>query len=116
MLRREMAELFCTPKVQFKELVTVTEVRMSRDLKYATIWVSVFGDGGAKRETVQLLNEDAQRIRYLLAERIRLRRIPELLFQLDDTLERVDRIDSLLKECGIEVLKPSDDFDASHSE
>ncbi len=98
-LKRELAELLCSPKFKRQSyFLTVTDVKLSRDLKYANVWVSVFGEPHIRKQALANLEEDAPRIRYLLADRVRLRYMPDLNFKLDETLDHSDRIESLLKQ------------------
>ncbi len=79
-------------------MVTVTEVRMSPDLEYARVWVSVFPfDRHAGIMTS--LEANTWLIRKTLGTRVRnqMRVVPELTFVLDDSFEYIEKIDKLLK-------------------
>ena len=78
-------------------LVTVTTVRVSVDLAYAKIYVSIFPFDKAEA-TLQLLTEQSRAIRGVLGNRMRnqVKSIPELQFFIDDSLEYIDNIDNLL--------------------
>ncbi len=78
-------------------LLTVTTVRVSPDLAYAKIYVSVFPFERSEA-TVELLREKNWLIRKLLGARIRnqLKVVPELEFFIDDSLEYIENIDTLL--------------------
>ena len=76
--------------------VTITNVRVSPDLKIAKIYISVFEK--EKRQLVLDKIEDRKGfIRSELAHRIRIKFIPELKFFIDDTLDYVEKIEGLLK-------------------
>ena len=79
-------------------LVTVTTVRVSVDLSYAKIYISVFPFDKAQA-TLQLIEQNAKLIRGALGNRMRnqVKSIPELQFFIDDSLEYIENIDSLLK-------------------
>jgi ribosome-binding factor A len=77
---------------------TVTAVDLSPDLRQAKIYVSVFGAEEIRRQTMDFLESETPHIRSLLAGRIRLRFMPSLQFVLDNTLDRVDRINTLIKQ------------------
>ena len=79
-------------------LVTVTTVRVSVDLSYAKIYISVFPFDKAQA-TLQLIEQNANLIRGALGNRMRnqVKSIPELQFFIDDSLEYIENIDSLLK-------------------
>jgi len=77
--------------------MTVTDVRMSPDLKIAKVSVSVFGNHEVKQQVMEMLNEEKHHIRGLVGSHLRMKFTPSLQFYLDDTMERVDRINSLLR-------------------
>jgi len=78
--------------------VTVTEVRMSSDLQYATVFVSVMGDAEAEVQSLASLRCAAPFLRSEVGKRLRLRHTPELRIHLDQTLAQSDRIEQLLSE------------------
>ncbi|MGI0488721.1 30S ribosome-binding factor RbfA [Pantanalinema rosaneae CENA516] len=77
-------------------MVSVTEVDVSGDLQHAKIFVSIYGSNEAKAETMAGLKSATGFVRSELGQRIRLRRTPEVVFLEDDSLERGDRVLSLL--------------------
>lgn len=80
-------------------MVTVSRVRVSPDLTFAKIYLSIFPfDRSAS--VVGTLQEHLPMIRYELGRRVRnqLRTVPEIAFAVDDSLEYVDRIERLIKE------------------
>lgn len=79
-------------------LISVSEVRVSPDLGIANIYLSIFPHDKV-RETMNHIEADHGKIRGELGtlERHQLRIIPELHFHLDETLDRMERIDQLLK-------------------
>ena len=110
-IRRELADL-----IQFHVkdpelgLVTVTEVRMSGDLRYARVWVSVFGDEERERNSLERLRHAAGFLRREVAHRIRLREAPELRFLADRTLKESERLERLLREApGTEAATDASD-------
>ena len=78
-------------------LVSVSEVRVSPDLAIAHIYVSIFPQNKVQ-ETMTLIEENMHRFRGELGtlERHQLRIIPEIIFHLDETIDRMERIDELL--------------------
>lgn len=78
--------------------VTLTEVRMSGDLQYATVFVSVMGDPESEEVSLATLRRAAPFLRSELGRKIKLRHTPELRFQLDETLAHSDRIEELLRD------------------
>ncbi|HIZ15507.1 MAG TPA: 30S ribosome-binding factor RbfA [Candidatus Tidjanibacter faecipullorum] len=79
-------------------MVTVTAVRMSPDLGYAKIYLSIFPFEKSKA-IMDAVTQQEWRIRKALGSRIRnqLRIVPELTFFLDDSLEYIENIDNLLR-------------------
>ena len=76
---------------------TVTEVRMTPDLKQAKIYVSVTGTDAEQKSTIKGLTAAAGFIRHELSERLQLRRAPELMFVLDRSEDYGRHIDDLLR-------------------
>ena len=90
LIREEISELL---QHQVKDprlgsFVAVTEVFTSPDLRHAKIFVSRIGGEEEKQETLNVLAAASGFFRNQLARRLRLRRIPELSFQWDDSIER----------------------------
>jgi len=79
-------------------MITVTTVRISPDLGVAKVYLSVFGVSD-KQATVEAIKERGWEVRKFLGSEVKhqLRRVPELLFFLDDSLDVIERIDDLLK-------------------
>ena len=76
---------------------TITEVRMTPDLKQAKVYVSVMGPANEQKDTIKALTAAAGFVRHELSERLQLRRAPELLFVLDRSEEYAQRINELLR-------------------
>jgi ribosome-binding factor A len=76
---------------------TVTEVRMTPDLKQAKIYVSVTGTSAEQSSTMKALTAASGFIRHELSERLQMRRAPELMFVLDRSEEYGRHIDELLR-------------------
>ncbi len=79
-------------------MVSVTRVKVSPDLSICTAYLSIFPSEKAE-ELIQNITKNEKQIRYELGTRVRyqLRIIPELRFFIDDSLDYIERIDSLLK-------------------
>ncbi|MFN8007040.1 MAG: 30S ribosome-binding factor RbfA [Terriglobia bacterium] len=78
-------------------LATITEVKLSADLKHARVFVSVLGDEEDRKKTLAGLSSAAPRIRHQIAERIRLKNTPELVFTYDTSIEYGARIEELIQ-------------------
>lgn len=79
------------------KLVTVTDVKMTPDLLVAKIYISVYGTED-KPEVILLMEDAYTQLRQALASKIgkQMRRMPELEFFLDDTIDEMYRVDALL--------------------
>lgn len=78
-------------------LISVTKVKVTNDLKYAKVYASILNAKNIK-ETLTGLKKSSGFIRSELARRVNLRNTPELIFELDDSLEYGAKIDTILKE------------------
>ena len=76
-------------------VVTITRVSVSVDIKNATVYFSSLSD---RKEVLKVLQGAKGYIRTHLAKRVRLKSIPDLVFKIDDSFERGQHIDELLKE------------------
>jgi ribosome-binding factor A len=98
LLRKEIADMLLyeikDPRVQ--GLVTIMEVKVSEDLCYADFLVSVFGSDAQKKSVLEGLNKAKGFIRRRFGQRLDLRRIPEIRFQLDRRLDDQEKIEKLL--------------------
>ena len=98
LLREEIADIIMKkvkdPRLGF---VTVTGVDITDDLKMAKVFVSVLREQ-EKETTMAILNAAKSFIRSEVAKRVRMKFIPSLEFRIDESIERGDRIDRLLKE------------------
>lgn len=77
--------------------ITVTDVRVSPDLKIAKVYFSVFGSSEKQSKTMAMLEEQKHHIRGEVAHRVRLRFAPALQFYHDTTMDEVDKINQLIK-------------------
>ena len=94
-------------------LVTVTHVRMSRDLQHARVYYSTLGDTTGRRKTARGLDRATPFLRSQLGRRIRVRRVPELTFVYDESIEREHRIAQVLEELRVDApsARPDDPDD-----
>ncbi len=78
-------------------MISVTKVKVTPDLKYAKIYVSIMNSKNIK-ETMEGLKKSSGFIRSELAKRINLRNTPELTFEIDDSIEYGAHIDAIINE------------------
>jgi len=76
---------------------TVTEVTMTPDLKIAKVYLSILGSAEVRERTMERFKEEKSHIRGLVGSHLRLKFTPSLQFYLDETMDRVDRINNLIK-------------------
>jgi len=100
MLRHALVETFIRGELRNPVLtnvsLTVSEVRVSSDLKSATAFVMPLGGKNAE-EITQALNSASPFLRRKLSKLVTLRYLPSLFFAVDDTFDRGQKIDSILK-------------------
>ena len=90
-------------------LISITSVRITPDLKYAKVYVSILNSKNIK-ETFANIKKSAGYIRTEIADRINLRITPELVFVLDDSMEYGAKIDKILKDIIPEKGSSEDDI------
>ena len=78
-------------------MITVTGAEVSRDLAHAKVYVTAL-QAGRSEEALKGLRGLAGEIRFRLARRVKLRHVPELHFHYDDSMDRGERIDALLRD------------------
>jgi ribosome-binding factor A len=83
------------PRVGF---VTVTDVKTSTDLRHARVYVSVLGDEDTQAATLEGLRSAHGFLQGRVAGELRLKRTPELRFELDETAVRAARLERLIDE------------------
>ena len=99
LIQKELSEIFLLQtKSMNGVLVSASAVRISPDMSIARVYLSVF-PSERSQEIVKNINDNMKSIRYELGTRVRhqLRIIPELKFFVDDSLDYIEKIDSLLK-------------------
>ena len=97
-LRRELGTLVhATVREHGLCSTSVSDVEVTRDLAHAKVFVTVLQAERAK-ETVKALKELAPELRYQLAKAVKMRHVPELHFHYDESVDRGERIDLLLRD------------------
>jgi len=96
-------------------LATVTSVRISKDLLLAKIYISVFNGKVSPAAFISILDDNKGRIRSSVASQVRMKFTPDLKFYLDDTLDQIDQIQSLVNkvksESPTEIKYNPEDYD-----
>ncbi len=100
LIQKELSELIQHKSIEFlRTLISVTVVRVSPDLSVAKVYLSIF-PVAKKDEVFALIKENSKILRHELSQKTKnqLRKVPELIFYIDDSLDYADKIDNLLKE------------------
>ncbi|WP_280539649.1 30S ribosome-binding factor RbfA [Chromohalobacter sp. 11-W] len=95
-------------------MVTVSAVKVSRDLGYADIYITLLGENDAARidENLKVLRHARGFLRSQIANRVKLRHVPELRFHYDESVVRGQRLSSLIDEAVADDRRRHDDDDA----
>ena len=78
-------------------ITSVTGVEVSKDLRYASIYVSIYGDNDEQATTLKILEKASGFVRTEISRRIRLRYVPEISFYLDNSIEYGNHIENIIK-------------------
>jgi ribosome-binding factor A len=100
LIQKEVADIFIKKGNEFAhgKLISITRVRVSPDLSFAKVYISIF-PATNQNDILHSLQEHSSKIRFDLGQKIRsqLRIVPEIAFHIDDSLDYIDKIDKLLK-------------------
>lgn len=97
-IRREISSIIQNELKDYRltAMVSVTSVDVTKDLKYAKVFVSIFGKEDAVESTFQALKSSNGFIRREVGHRVKLRVTPEIIFELDNSISQGMHIDALL--------------------
>lgn len=100
LIQRDLSSMFQNECKEYVlgAMISVTTVRVSPDLSYVKIYLSIFPSERTE-EVMKSLEENKRNIRFILGRKVgkQMRIIPELRFFVDDSLDYLDKIDELLK-------------------
>ncbi len=82
-------------------MTSVVDVETTKDLRYAYVYVSVFGDHEAQTSTMEALKSSSGFIRREVGQKVKARYIPEIVFKLDKSIERGFEIESVLAKLNL---------------
>ena len=98
-IRMELSELIARqvkdPGIGF---LTITDVTVTADLQIARVYYTTMGDDKARAQTRRALHRATPFLRRQVGQRLQLRRVPELEFFFDESVERGDRIERIIRE------------------
>lgn len=98
-LRRDISEVVDNEyRTTAPGLITFTHVRLTGDLRYATIYYSVLGDEHKRTQVLEFLERTKKHIRSAVGTHLHMRRIPEFAFKFDPSIEEGIKIERLLNE------------------
>ena len=101
LVKQNLGQLFLRNEAKIPlintKLITVTEVRMTPDLKTARVYVIPLG-GIDTKETVKILTEYAHLVRKALSKRLDIKFLPKLTFVEDNSFEYAEKIERIIKE------------------
>jgi len=107
-IKRALSEILHVDIKNLKgsELITITDVSLTSDLSYLTVYVHFATVEDDKQEAhLEALKQKAPALRTALAGRVPMRKSPELIFKIDTSFENADRIEALLKEAKAKDAK-----------
>lgn len=98
-IRRELSSIIQNEikDPRLTAMVSITGVDVTKDLRYAKVYVSLFGKDDEKINTLSALKSSAGFMRKEIGHRINLRYTPELIIELDNSIERSMHMDSLFQ-------------------
>ena len=101
MIKQSLSMIFLRNEAKIPDLetktITVTEVRMSQDLKIAKAYVLPLG-GKDTEESIQKLKEYSYVIRKILSQKVIMKFLPKILFRKDESFEYAEKIENLIKQ------------------
>jgi len=102
LVREEVGRILLTESCDPRFIsVTVTGAKVSQDLNYAKVFVSILGEAAERDAILVALGRASGFIRKLLGSQIRMKRTPQITFVYDESLERATHIFKTLKELGL---------------
>jgi ribosome-binding factor A len=100
LIQKEVAGIFLRKGSEYApgKMISITKVRVSPDLSYAKIYISIFPSTNYS-DILHKVQDHANKIRFDLGHKVRsqLRIVPEISFFIDDSLDYIEKIDKLLK-------------------
>jgi ribosome-binding factor A len=100
LIQKELADIFIRrgSEISHGSLVSITKVRISPDLSFARVYISIF-PAKNQVEVFKSVQDHTSKFRFDLGQKVRsqLRIVPDIAFLIDDSLDYIDKIDKLLK-------------------
>ena len=96
-LEREISNILLNSKDERLRFVIITKVKLTRDLSIATVYYRIIGNDIQKESTAKNLVDAKGFIKTELSHKLIIRRIPEIIFKPDESLEYGERIENIIK-------------------
>lgn len=116
-IREEVAKIvqqeLKDPRLGF---ITITRVELTRDLRFARIFFSVLGDAKAKKRAFYGLNSAKGYIKGKLADKVKLKFMPDIVFKIDDSFEKTKEIFDILEKLKTEDKEKKERKDGEDSQ
>ena len=99
-IRQELSEMLSRGDIHDPGIgfITLTRVVVSPDLQQARVFYTSLGDDKSRKETAKALGRATPYMRRQIGSRLRLRRVPELEFRFDQSVEHQDRVERIIRE------------------
>jgi ribosome-binding factor A len=99
-IRQDLSEILARGDVRDPGIgfITLTSVKVSRDLQVARVFYTALGDSRERDETARALERATPFLRRQIGSRLRLRRVPAIEFRFDETIQHQDRIEQILRD------------------
>jgi ribosome-binding factor A len=117
-IREELSQMLARGQVHDPGIgfITLTRVKVSADLQVAHVYYTTLGDEAARRETQKALGRATPFFRRQIGSRVRLRRVPEIEFRFDESIQHQDRIEQILRDLREEDARRVDPADIPHDD
>jgi len=95
-VQRVLADILRNDVKEDLGFLTVTDVKITNELSYMTVYYTVFGDDAKKEKTHKALIRANGFIKNQIAHRVKMRKVPDLVFKYDEAYEKGRRIDDII--------------------
>jgi len=96
-IEKELSKIFLNDVKEDVGFITITGVDLTNDLSYAKIYYTVLGNEDKKNAVSKRLEKAKGFVRTTLGTKVQMRKIPELIFVYDQSIEYGNKIDNLIK-------------------
>ena len=91
------------------ELATISGVKLTADLRIATVYVTVFGEGRKKKEAMDAFKKSKGYIKKMIAPKLGLKFMPEIFFEEDDFFDKAQAMDDLIRTANADRAVDAED-------